>query len=76
MSSKVKKAPARKSARPAVTGSPSRKSGRRRVLSVDCVIVDVSKVNFNVSRKWRKRLKELDDYQRAAPFVFGRLALG
>lgn len=42
----------------------------------DCVIVDLSRVNLNVSEKWRKRLKELDDYQRSAPFVFGRLTLG
>jgi hypothetical protein len=42
----------------------------------DCVIVDLSRINFNVSEKWRTRLKDLDDYQRAAPFVFGRLTLG
>jgi len=41
-----------------------------------CAVVDVAKVDFSVSPKWRKRLKQLDDYQRAAPFVLGRFTLG
>ena len=39
----------------------------------DFIVMDF---DLNVSPEWRKRLKELDDYQRAAPFVFGRLTLG
>jgi hypothetical protein len=61
-----------KSAKTVLTKGKRR--SRRRV--PNCVVVDVSEVNFDVSDKWRKRLKELDDYQRSAPFVFGRLTLG
>ena len=42
-------------------------------LGEDFIIMDF---DLNVSPKWRERLKALDDYQRAAPFVFGRLRLG
>jgi hypothetical protein len=43
---------------------------------VECVVVDVAKVNLRISKKWRRRLRELDDYQRSAPFVLGRFTLG
>jgi hypothetical protein len=39
------------------------------------VVVDVAQVDFGVSEKWRERLRQLDDYQRSAPFVLGRVTL-
>lgn len=38
-------------------------------------ITSVNAVNYNISPKWQKRLKELDDYQRSAPFVLSRFTL-
>jgi hypothetical protein len=36
----------------------------------------IIKTNLNVSAEWRDRLRALDDYQRSASYVFGKLTLG
>jgi hypothetical protein len=39
------------------------------------IIASANAIDFSVSPKWQKRLKEMDDYQRSTPFVLSRFTL-
>lgn len=85
MASDMRKTPANHGVEPSQTPTPANiteaQQGVKPLFPDDeptrarCAIIDVSKVDFGISPKWRKRLKQLEDYQRAAPFVLGHFTL-
>jgi hypothetical protein len=82
MASDIDNSSARKSAQPAGDVSASKAaqdvapSPGGNVPGSRYVVVDEAEVDFTMTPKWRKRLRQLDDYQRAAPAVLGRFRLG